>query len=347
MTKYIVSIVSDQPIPNVAFIRHFDEPDTQHMFISSASYLATRKHMNIAKAAKVQEDRYSTITIDSDRVLVIFKQLNEYDWDKNANYIINITGGNKLMSQAVYTFFLEFPNVEIYYLPIGSHLLQKLYPNLDEITLHERAYINVESFFDAFGYLITSKGVLHKYEIFTLNIFNKIIKARSLNAEPLIFKMLNPRVSHPDKMYYTGAWFEELVYSVLKQKLNLADEYIGMSIKLKSNTSKSTTESDQEIDVFFIYKNEPYFIECKVFNGVIKGQKITTPVFKLSAVGKIFGIRNKMILMIMGEPSLDIMGFQYNRIEDLKSSLGVSDIFLLSDFLKEKSPFNIILNNIN
>lgn len=336
---YIVSILSDQPIPTVAFIKEMSKPGYQHIFIASEKILEANFIGNIKWACHITNP--IIVTIDADRAQQIHTDLLKYDWDKSADYIVNITGGNKLMSQMVFSFMSSFDNAKMYYFPIESTIAQVLHPQLEEENISEAYYLNIETYFKAFGFTLKVDKKL-KSDQFSEAIFKKIIKSRNVDSVPEIKKMTVPGVQHPDKRYYTGTWFEEYVHSRLQRLTALPDTHIAFGVKFKNQNAQSHTESDLESDVVLIHNNKLCLIECKVFRGFIKGPKLTDPIYKIASIGNRLGLRVPKYIIILGNLSNSLS--QKRRIDDMKKDLGVTDVFSMTDFNTERDPFKVIIN---
>ncbi|MBK9152071.1 MAG: DUF1887 family protein [Saprospiraceae bacterium] len=324
--RYIVSLISDQPIPNVSFIKHFSNSGDNHIFISSKEYFDKLKHKAIENFCRELGSKTQQIVIDSDRVVSIFKDLNAFNWDKSATYIINITGGNKLMSQAVYTFFMEFKDVSIYYLPIGSNKIQQLLPDINEIELSPESYLTLDEYLACFNYDCQKQTKISKDFKVADNLLTSIIKNRGELKNADVSKYYNYKLSHPDKSYYTGGWLEEWLFESIRLKLNLSENFIAYNVKMKKRSSESLTESDQEIDIMYIDKNILHIIECKYYPSNVKGNKVTTPIHKLNSISKELGLRQTTSLVILG-PSITDKN-QITRYNDMKKTYGLSHLIL-------------------
>ena len=337
----IISILSDQPIPNVSFIKEMAGPGDKHLFIATERTMETGIWKNIVDACDIKKDDFDVIVIDANSAQKIYRDLMSYTWDKTAHYIVNITGGNKLMSQMIFSFMTGFEFTTIYYYPIDSKVAQVLYPEIDEVRISNSSNLDLENYFRSFGYKFI-KGEISKPIKVAEEMFDEVLKKKSVDDVQIIRKMLNIQGYHPDKPYYTGKWFEEYVYYKLKSELKLKDSEIGHNLKFKNEKALSLTESDLESDVVFIKNNKICIIECKVFRGIVRGPKLTNAFYKIASIGNKFGLRIPKYIIILGELSGDPA--QNKRIEDLKKELGITDVFSLADFGTVNDPFKLILN---
>ena len=287
--------------------------------------------MPILKWADTHKLKPQLLEIDANRFLKIFEKLDQFNWDKNTEYILNITGGNKIMAQAVYTYVIQnFDNVEVHYLPLNSRIIQKIYPEVGEIELQPKSRLSVSEYLSIFDYQVVPDATRLKDYSLAKMIISKIAKSQNVSAEKNIIKYIRAGVTHPDKAYYTGKWFEEWVYYELKKELKLTDELIVSNLKLKRVDRNNVTESDQEIDVFLIYKDMPVWIECKVFSAGLKGKNLTDPFYKLSSLSKGFGREAKTFILFCAK--LSDRERQLPRIKDLTATCKIDGVFLLDDF---------------
>ncbi len=79
--------------------------------------------------------------------------------------------------------------------------------------------------------------------------------------------------------YLTGGWFEEFVYSMVKEALNPEDIAMGVHI------SNGQTKHDNELDVCFIKSNKLFVIECKT--GVSSKSLFNEIVYKVCALKEV------------------------------------------------------------
>jgi len=125
----LVSLVSDQTIPNFLSIKTFTEAD-YYLFITT-DLMENDERGNrrkwIMKAAGIDEQKSFKKTVDAESKEDVIEKLNEFNWDQFSDIIVNITGGTKMMSLACYEFF-KTKTENIWYLPIRSneyHLCDK------------------------------------------------------------------------------------------------------------------------------------------------------------------------------------------------------------------------------
>lgn len=132
--KIIVSLVSEQTIPNVQFLKWYIKNNLEK---TDLLFISTKRMEENSKSDYIKEaltpllkftEFIETKIVDENDLQIIQKVL--YEAFKNSKYkkiIANITGGTKLMSLASFQFFSSLKNSEIYYQPLNKPVLQ-LFP---------------------------------------------------------------------------------------------------------------------------------------------------------------------------------------------------------------------------
>ena len=77
MAKTIVSILSDQLIPNVLFIKQFGLEDCQHVFLTTKLMAGRHKSSILADALGLAENQYKKVEIDANSPGKILKKLQK------------------------------------------------------------------------------------------------------------------------------------------------------------------------------------------------------------------------------------------------------------------------------
>lgn len=153
----IVSLVGAQTIPNVQFLKWYfenNECEADLLFISTKEMEAQNKTEMILKASQRLKNagyicKCFIEKTDSDNIDITKDLLSDYFSSDNYSKIIcNITGGNKLMSMALYEVAKNSNNTEIYYLPIGISVKQ-LFPKQNDFST--TGLLSLEEFLDANG----------------------------------------------------------------------------------------------------------------------------------------------------------------------------------------------------
>jgi len=125
----LVSIVGKQTIPNILLIKEFERKINKFIFITTNGSEEKNKTDDTIKASGINNN-YIKINVPEDNIKKIEKILESNDFSDNERYIINLTGGTKMMAIAIYNFFSKWDS-EIYYIPIGKNLYRRLHLSLN------------------------------------------------------------------------------------------------------------------------------------------------------------------------------------------------------------------------
>ena len=128
MKKLIVTLLSDQPIPNVQFIKEKQNADTYFLFVSTQKMENKGVGKWIRKVCNISTEKVITIIIDQFSPTDIENHLNKITYDKYEKIIVNVTGGTKIMSHTVTEFFKEKPDTEIFYLTGLDNKIIQVFP---------------------------------------------------------------------------------------------------------------------------------------------------------------------------------------------------------------------------
>jgi hypothetical protein len=328
MNKVIVSLVGEQTAPNIFLIKN-------SLDASKFIFLTTKKTNiiteNICNVFKIPENKIKSIIVNQDDAGDIRKKLNgaRFDFDNN-EYIVNITGGNKLMSFVTYNYFVN-NNCKICYLPIGFTKFQCLHPQYGNapdtpkmLTFDEyiKSYGVETKFNDPFKK--TAFNLDFKNNIFYIHreIIRKLVELQNCKKFKNKYRDKNEKIISDDEFnayhsvfdineliklrqdcksehftyklvkHITGGWFEEYVYQSLKK----AAQKLIHENDVKLNVSISKNGVDNELDVMFMYKNQIHIIECKTG---IDDSFIKDTLYKQKAISSGFGLNPNMYLFSM------------------------------------------------
>ena len=366
--QLIVSLVSDQTIPNVQIIKHFWDENSEYLFITSDDMRSRNIDLHIKLAAGIEGE---SLYLEKDRendTQYITKLLNEYNnFEKYEKIIVNITGGTKIMSNATYAFFNNYNNVIIVYVDRNNKVL--CLKGGDDFVM--KPSITVREFMLAYGNKCSDNSISGIdfeqtkliYEAYKeinpldyleeFNILRERRKAgRGLTDIQPIIKFIEKINYQPQQeghltkdevKYLTGEWFEEYVYYTLKEELQLSDEQICIGIhldtdrKIKHPTNPPIVEEelklDNELDVVFVKNDALHTIECKtsVWN-VIDESKIVD--------GNI----------IVEKKKVSILGETIYKSDSLQQRFGLkpmTNIITLTRFSEDPQRFQKSLDRAN
>lgn len=326
--KTVISILSDQLIPNILFIKQLNLEHDEHIFVTTAQMEEKNKSSILASALGISEENYQKIVIEPNNPGKIISELLTHQWDKEAEYIVNITGGTKMMSQMVYYLFKELSGAQIYYWPIEYNYIEKLHPDFSQVKFEKNIELDLETYFAAYGFSFAAVNQLSYSSNRAEDLYKQVVNKGSAGLVTEISRSKRIDYLKTDKFYLGGGWFEEWLYFNLKKELKLPDSQIAFNLKLKSHFSKRHSESDNEIDVAFVYKNTLYLFECKVYNKAqINSKKITDAIYKLSSLRQSLGLKATAIVCVLSP-----FGQDYGRKETIR---------YLSEMARVKKVFSL------
>jgi hypothetical protein len=300
MKKVLVNIVSSQTIPNYLFIKEFGMDADLFLFISTESMEKKQKTRTIYNTAGISKKDVRKINVHEDELYLAKEKLDKLGWtDKDFHFFVNITGGTKLMSNAVLDYFNKF-NSRFFYLPIGKNIIKEIFTDKPSETHAINYKITVKEYLQLYNidfdeeplFLNKNKtdGLLQTYEKNNFETFP---------TYPLADGNLSGQQKH-------ALWFEHYLYYKIKNHLQLNNDEIKLGIKLFKQEQEggfADTLTDNQIDVVFTWQNNCYLIEAKVSAGKTKinTAAITNYMYKLAAINKRFGINAKAALMLFAD----------------------------------------------
>lgn len=155
--KTLVSLVSEQTIPNLELIKEFQDQTNKYLFFHSAK---TKRHVDwLIQAAALDEQLCSRQEIDPFDIKEIQKVLNNFPFG-DESFILNITGGTKPWIIAFLEKFKDL-GAEIYYVTGKPREYMKVFPRKGESNLRLNGNITLSEYLIANGFSVKA-GELHK-----------------------------------------------------------------------------------------------------------------------------------------------------------------------------------------
>lgn len=369
--KVIVSIVSEQTIPNVLFIKEKNFAD-KYYFISTKKMEEKNTTAHILDALDLKEG-HDIIEVIEDSLLDIDEKLvKELDIDDEDEVLVNITGGTKIMSLGVYNYFSRNGTAGIFYIPIGKNEIRQIFPirKNKQTIINQRT--NLLEYLKSYGVVVQqssfdTKNTLLKPKAQTQQLFNHFINEnhsilfsnaeeirlngyrgkkirKSHEAEGPFFNnaMVFNRygiqfedenlISSKETKYLTGEWFEEFIYPKIKEILNKKNDEIGMGVQLVKESAPN------EYDIIFTHNNSLYVIECKTDIADNEEGKInylfTNTLYKAATLKKEFGLWVNYYLFALNDFSM-LKQEQKNRAKLLGIKLVGLELISDEEKLKE------------
>jgi len=344
MKTLLISLVSEQTLPNVQFINELGTTVAHYLFITTESMNKKEVPLWISTACKLSIEQISSIEVNQFSFEDIELKLeNEFDFEVFEKVIVNLTGGTKIMILAAFEFFKKI-NAEIYYVTGQNDEYIKISPGLRKKTLKLSSSVNLQQYLEAYGFKIsktTPSGISKEqttivFDSFVGNKFlnhtdvlnhlrlsyrsksvGSISNVEGLNSflneieySPLIDNKLNKY----EVKYLTGEWFEEYIAERLREELNLKDDELEVGLIINKKNKNGVLIAN-EMDVLFVYKNTLYTIECKTSiyynvtnqNGVVEKINILKDtIFKSDSLKQGFGLFVNTSIFVLDEINANI-----------------------------------------
>jgi len=316
----LVSLISDQAIPNLLFIKEFAGKANSYVFITTPLMQSRLKTRHLIDAAGLEPRLCREVVIDDENNLEAMQQVFDNKFSASGN-LVNITGGTKMMFLAAFNSFRKTGNI-LYYLPIGKNSINEIYPENSATVLKYR--LNVKEYLQAYGITFSAlaPGLIQDYN-FLKQIF---LEYRRLDFD--ITALQNTQLGS-SKQFFTGGWFEQYIYHLIRQKLKLDHGFVEIGLRINNFSEQHRSGNDNELDIVFVLENELHVIEAKVSLGVkkINSDNIDKALFKMSALNKNFGLRSHPWLYTL----TDLTAETPNFIADLNRKMKVLGIRGIND----------------
>ena len=327
------------------------------VFISTFEMESDKKKKSywLGKTLNMPENSIRRIIVAEDDFGKIKDELAKQCFPKSDEYIVNLTGGTKVMPLAVYEYFKNGFNAHFYYVPIGKNIIRDL-SSQNAVPLNYR--LNLKEYFTLYGIDIEPNNILTYSEVHTNELFEEFRRVNFNRYKVPKIRTAQQLSNAIDKAYYGGKWFEEYCFSRLKRELSLADDCICKDAYIFRDTNDR--RNDNEIDVMFIKDNLLYIFECKVgMTGYVDPKDIMekTPKdniekfqYKLAAIVKDFGLRVEAYILTLHKIFNNPRDFSEQAIENIvkrQTILGLRGIIdsiaftyneSLLDTFKQKMP---------
>lgn len=154
--KTIVNIVSEQTLPNYLFIKEmYEKGDNVIWIVSKAERIQTAVKC-LKNTLDNIADKIIYLENGSEENMQCIKEVLQKNIDKQENFVVNLTGGTKIMALAVYDFFRNnITNTEFYYIPFPKNIIVDISTqNVKQIMYR----ISVEEYLKLYNLKIQSQG---------------------------------------------------------------------------------------------------------------------------------------------------------------------------------------------
>jgi|GEM_PF-908649 len=299
----LITIVSKQTIPNILFIKEKQAEADKFLFVNTEYTLKGKFSERIKNVCHIQDEDYWNVEVLEDDITdmaqKIEAKLEANQLPDDARFLVHITGGTKPMSLGVFSFFEKKKNVEFYYITFPKTTrYQRLYTDRPPEYHILNYQITLEDYLLAYGINIESKQrqLVKDFEYTKqLTLSSREDTTREVNHQKQLLENQGDADKTELNYYKYNGYFEEYIYTVVKTKLQLNDDQIGLSVKTEQPLIDDPEIADHEIDVMFIYENHLYIIECKT--GA-HHKLFEETVFRLYSIKQRIGFSNGYIVML-------------------------------------------------
>jgi hypothetical protein len=305
MRTLLISLISEQTLPNVQFIREFSGRTQDYLFLNTEKYQKEGRVNWIRSAAGIQDRLCLEAIIDPENPSRSIAALEDIEWNQWSNIIINLTGGTKMMALAVYAFFSArtAQDVEIYYIPVFGNSLIRIFPDNDRHAMN--ISIDLRTYLTAYGIHILHENNLHQDPdavALAQHIYDGVIqKGDSALIERI--KSCHQIISEKERKIYGGEWLEIWLANRIVEVLGVPPEAVLQGVRLnKFGMSNSTFN---ELDVLFLKGNRLFIGECKFYNqGRFKAAAAGRDTFKLGNLGRSLGLHATPFFVTANDTSI-------------------------------------------
>lgn len=328
--KILISILSDYLQPNFLLIKELENQYDSLIFITTEDMEkeTKKKSLWLEKALCIKENSVHRIPVVEDDFDGIKSCLANENFSSEDDYILNLTGGTKIIPLAVYEFFKDGFHSKFYYVPIGKNVIKDLLSD-NEIPLNYR--MNLQEYLTLNSLRYECDNSLIYDEDFTNDLFERFRKVKFNRYKVKEIRESQNLPDSTDKRYYGGIWFEEYCYTRLKREENLPDDAICKSAKIFRDKSE---QNDNEIDIMFVKDNKLYVFECKVGMtgyGSTPKETIEQYMYKLAAIAKDFGLRVESYILTLHKIYNNPNNFSPEALENIEKRISILGIKKLLD----------------
>jgi hypothetical protein len=359
MKKILVSLISDQTIPNVQFIKEMIADE--YLFVTTET-MEKKGVLNwILNATNLDIEKIQLITVSPFLYDAVYEVV-EKNIKKDAKYLVNLTGGTKIMSLAVNDVF-KLANSEFYYVTGNKNYL-KITPGIKQPLLKLEKDITLSEYLISYGFEVkksiepefsyeTSSKIFHYF----LNSFDKEVDLNILHRLRENYRGKNlaniseieglkdfikrlgfypsekNNLNKKETKYLTGDWFEEYFYHQLKQLKSIQKDGIGTGWIIVKNGIPN------EFDILFIHEDQLNIIECKTF--VWKDPEetqtiISETIYKADSLKNKLGLFAKTSIVTLSDLTSTRLKVHLQRAQENKIAVyGKNELLQLDKTLKK------------
>ncbi len=140
------------------------------------------------------------------------------------------------------------------------------------------------------------------------------------------------KLSKQESFYLTGGWFEEYVYTKIREKIAPQDLMLGVILPFSDNKNSNK----RDLDIVFTYENKLFIIECKVSN--VDEKPYNEMVYKAAS------LRSERLSRLLAHTYIFSLFEEDERFVDVARAMNIS--FYDKSFFIDEEKFGLIIADI-
>lgn len=278
MKTLLISLVSDQTLPNVQLIKEFKKEVTDYLFISTEKMEKKGCRLWISKAAAIDDESCGMfhILVKEFSFDDIAENLGKFDFSIYDKLILNITGGTKVLTLAAHDYFKQL-EADIYYVTGFNNEFIKIFPDRFKQINHFSSKITIAEYLYSYGFDFKLSEKSKIDEEYTNQLYHSFLENRLAdfteelnflrskrsggvksisNAKTNVSRFLESigykpietdRLSPYETKYLTGDWLDEYVGNKIKKELFLSSDELLVGVTLSKDKGKEPLNDVQKL----------------------------------------------------------------------------------------------------
>ena len=272
---HLISLLSEHLLPNFLVAKEFDGKYDSHIFITTQKMGEKGMTSRYCHALGIDKKDVRIVVLSEEDLPDAREKLQNENFNREDKYLVNLTGGTKIMSISLFQHFYKH-SADYYYVPIAANKIENVRTGKN---LPLNYQTNIEEYLSLYGLYIETSDTQYRYD--------------------------------DDQ----GEKLEKYVFNRIQNDKRLSPEKMEIARGVKLFRDRNERLNDNEIDVMWMEDNQLCVGECKVslFKPKELGSNnrpIHNPheyleeiMYKLAAISKDFGLRvNPYIFIKSGLP---------------------------------------------
>jgi hypothetical protein len=338
MPSILVSLISDQFVPNLVLMKH--KRYDQYWFVSTNRMETAGATASLCTVCGISKEQSVIIPVDEtsfpscfSAIQTMYEQLcSGGNASETYTFDVHITGGTKITALAVHSFFADKPNaVLLYKSSIKDSIYTRNYHTIDSTSFTVDTPITLEEYLIASGTKFTpsnfaKKNTLIADSALTARMFSAFgdakdrspfhaaQKARKDNGRIL---KLDDNEKNSLRTYLQTLQYPRTLEQCTKDdfkylsgdwfeewtysliKHHLQLDDSAIGMGLQLKPKRKDEDASNEFDVMFIHKHTLYIIECKTSLQSGKGDIFNDTMYKMATLRSRFGLTPKALLFTL------------------------------------------------